>query len=294
MSRSFPLPTVPELEKQQGSTISSLVGLMRRLLAPDGCPWDREQTPESLKRYVVEEAAEVLDAIDDADDVSMCEELGDLLLQVVFLTELMRARQAFGMDDVVHGICEKLVRRHPHVFADSDADDAEAVTAQWEAIKRQEKASRPLLGGVPRNLPALSRAFALSRKAAEVGFDWPDAEAALAKVREEQAELAEAVAASESTKSHSGAERPSAHVVEEFGDLLFAMTNWARHVGIEPESALARAADKFQRRFAHVEERVLQGYGRWPLDERGKPMRGVPLTELDRYWEEAKRAEVEA
>src|SRR5262245_47247454 len=162
---------------------------MQRLLAPDGCPWDREQTPESLRRYVLEEACEVIDAIDQRDDELLEEELGDLLLQVVFLSELGRLRGAFGPDDVVRGICEKLVRRHPHVFGEAEVSNPQEVARQWEAIKATERATpRALLGAVPRSLPPLERAKRLSERVSRVGFDWPDASGSRAKVQEELGE----------------------------------------------------------------------------------------------------------
>lgn len=272
-----PKPARP-LPLQTGASFAELVAIMRRLLGPDGCPWDREQDERSLRRYVLEEAAEVVDAIDLGDDDGLCEELGDLSLQVAFLSELARSRGAFGPDDVFASICEKMVRRHPHVFGQTEVKDADDVVVNWEAIKRLEKPStrRGLLGNVPRNLAALTRASLYSSRAAKVGFDWPDAVGARAKVDEELAELERAVEA-----------RDQAEVHEEFGDLLFALVNWARHLGVDPEASLRDAADKFERRFAHVEQRV-EEQGGWPKDESGKPTRGIHLQQLDAYWDEAK------
>jgi tetrapyrrole methylase family protein/MazG family protein/ATP diphosphatase len=266
------------LQSQSGASFAELVSIMRRLLAPDGCPWDREQDERSLRQYVLEEAAEVVDAIDVGDDDDLCEELGDLSLQVAFLSELARARGAFGPDDVFASICEKMVRRHPHVFGQTEVKDAADVVVNWEAIKRLEKPSkrRGVLGNVPRNLSALTRASLYSSRAARVGFDWPEAAGARAKVDEELAELERAVDA-----------RSEAEVREEFGDLLFALVNWARHLGVDPEASLREAADKFERRFAHVEQRVDE-QGGWPKDASGKPTRGIHLEQLDAYWEEAK------
>lgn len=279
MTRSFPLPEPDPVEVQTGTTFASLVSLMQRLLAPDGCPWDREQTPQSLCRYVLEEAYEVIDAIEDGDPTLVCEELGDLALQIAFMSELYRVRRDFGPDDVMRGICEKLVRRHPHVFGEESADTKEAVETTWEAIKREEKRDRPLLSGVPRSFPALRRAHQSGSKAARVGFDWPNAEGARRKVTEEFEELEERLA----TGDPEGVE-------EEFGDLLFAMTNWGRHLGVEAEGALLAACDKFRERFDEVERRVRANRGDWPRDERGKPTRGVPLEELDAHWDAAKAA----
>ncbi len=275
--RPFSVPRATQLSTQTGNSFGSLVELMQRLLAPDGCPWDREQDERSLRRYVLEEACEVIDAIDQGDDELLCEELGDLSLQVAFLSELGRRRGAFGPDDVMSAICAKLVRRHPHVFGSSSAETPEQVETNWEQIKREEKGRRPLLDGIPRSLPALRRASDTSKKAASVGFDWPDAEGARAKVEEEFAEVDAAVA-------NESAER----VQEEFGDLLFAMVNWARHLGLDPEQALRAACDKFRARFEVVEREVVERHGDWPRDERGKPTRGIELAELDGYWNESK------
>ncbi len=278
MVRSFQSPRAAAIEQQTGESFRSLVELMQRLLAPDGCPWDREQDERSLRKYVLEEAAEVVDAIDAGDDAGLCEELGDLSLQVAFLSEMARRRGAFGPDDVFAKICEKLVRRHPHVFGDTDVSGSEEVADNWEAIKRAEKPlrRRGVLGNAPRNLAALNRASDLSRRASKVGFDWPNAEGAREKVEEELSELSAAIA-----------EQDQTHVKEEFGDLLFALVNWARHLGVDPESALRGAADKFQHRFEYVEDAVLE-QGGWPKGEDDKPTRGIPLAELDALWAKAK------
>jgi tetrapyrrole methylase family protein/MazG family protein/ATP diphosphatase len=277
-SRTFDLPPATPLEQQAGQTFPRLVALMQRLLAPDGCPWDREQSFESLRRYVLEEACEVIDAIDQRDASLLEEELGDLLLQVVFLSELARARAAFGPDDVVRGICEKLVRRHPHVFGDAEVADATGVARQWEAIKAQEKpAPRPLLASVPRSLPPLERARRLSERVSRVGFDWPDATGSRAKVDEELAELDRAISAGDKQEMES-----------ELGDLLFSLVNLARQHGLDAGAALQGTSDRFCERFAHVERRVREGGHDWPRDAEGKPTRGIPLETLDAYWDEAK------
>lgn len=279
-SRAFDLPPSTPLAQQAGQTFPRLVALMQRLLAPDGCPWDREQSFASLRRYVLEEACEVIDAIDQGDLALLQEELGDLLLQVVFLSELARSRAAFGPDDVVRGICEKLVRRHPHVFGDVDVEDAAAVARQWEAIKASEKPSpRPLLASVPRSLPPLERAHRLSERVSRVGFDWPDAAGSRAKVNEELAELDRAIAAGDKAEMES-----------ELGDLLFSLVNLARRHGIDPGAALQGTSERFSERFAHVERRVREGGADWPRDAEGKPTRGIPLETLDAYWDEAKAA----
>jgi tetrapyrrole methylase family protein/MazG family protein/ATP diphosphatase len=270
---------VPPLGRQDGGTLPRLVAVMQRLLAPDGCPWDREQSFESLRRYVLEEACEVIDAIDGGDRKAIREELGDLLLQVVFQAELGRREGAFAIDDVVSGIVEKLVHRHPHVFGDMKAEDADEVLRNWEKLKAVEKKGRGILGGVPRSLPALTRAQRVGEKVSRVGFDWENPEGSRAKVSEELAELDAAVA----TKDKKAIE-------EELGDVLFALVNLARHVDVDAEGALRRTIDKFSRRFSHVEKRVAEQHGGWgePGENGGK---SLPLATLDSYWEEAKAAE---
>lgn len=283
MSRAFELPELLPLTEQSGQTFERLVTLMRRLLAPDGCPWDREQDEMSLRRYVLEEACEVIDAIESGDAAAIQDELGDLALQVVFLAELGRKRGAFGPDDVVSSICRKLVRRHPHVFGDVEVHDAAAVVENWETIKKQEKRGRRLLDGIPRSLPALMRAQQTQLAAAKVGFDWPDVSGSRAKVVEELNELDAAVAAGDRQ-----------HATEEFGDVLFALVNWSRHQGIDAEAALRLTCDKFRRRFEHVEDCVRAGHGDWSADASGNPTATLSLEELDSYYEEAKAQESEA
>jgi tetrapyrrole methylase family protein/MazG family protein/ATP diphosphatase len=280
VARPFDIPEARPLAEQDGQTYPSLVLLMQRLLAEDGCPWDREQSFASLRRYVLEEACEVIDAIDKDDREELKDELGDLALQVVFLAELARREGSFGPDDVIRAIVEKLVRRHPHVFGDVQVSGADEVLQNWEAIKAREKQGRGLLEGVPRSLPALYRAQRMSDKVSRVGFDWPDAQGSRAKVSEELAELDEAAAAADSQA-----------VEHELGDVLFALVNWARHHGVDAEMALRKTADRFAGRFGHVEARVRERHGGWPLGEDGKPGTGIELAELDGYWNEAKEQE---
>lgn len=279
MSRTFDIPDPRPIAEQRGDTFPRLVELMRRLLSTDGCPWDREQDFKSLRRYILEEACEVIDAIDAGDTKDLCEEIGDLSLQVVFVCELGRREGAFGPDDAIRAIIEKLVRRHPHVFGDTEVADADEVLRNWEAIKAEEKAERRLLDGVPRSLPALLRAQRMGDKARRVGFDWPDGRGARDKVTEELAELDVAVASGD-----------KAEVEHELGDALFALVNLARHHGIDAEMALRGTADRFASRFAHVEDRVRAAHGGWPRGEDGKPGTGLDLAELDGYWDEAKGA----
>ncbi len=267
---------VPPLATQQGVTLARLVGVMRRLLAPDGCPWDREQTLESLRKYVLEEACEVIDAIDKKDRAGLREELGDLLLQIVFQAELARREGAFGIDDVVAGIVDKLVTRHPHVFGHLDVKSADEVLQNWEKQKAIEKKGRGILGGVPRSLPALTRAQRIGEKVSRVGFDWDDKAGSRAKITEEISELDAAIASGE-----------AAAIEDEMGDVLFALVNLSRHMDVDAEGALRRTIDKFSRRFAHVEKRVAEVHGGW-----GDPSTGdknLPLEVLDGYWNEAKK-----
>lgn len=270
-------PVLP-IEQQQGQTLPYLVRLMQRLLGPEGCPWDREQDEKSLRRFVLEEACEVIDAIDSADPIAICDELGDLLLQVVFLAELARGKHQFGPDDVVRAITDKLVRRHPHVFGEVEVSGADEVVKNWDAIKRQEKAARPLLAGVPRAMPSLARAQQLSERVARVGFDWPDAVGSREKVNEELAELDEAVSSKDPRQ-----------LEHELGDVLFALVNFARHIGVDADAALRTTCDRFARRFAGVERRVIEKHGGWPSPETGNPP--LALAELDEYWESSKREE---
>jgi MazG family protein len=258
--------------------VARLLEIMAKLRDPeDGCPWDLEQDFRSIAPYTLEEAYEVADAIERGDLGDLQEELGDLLLQVVFHAQMAREMGAFGFEDVVAGICNKLVRRHPHVFAGATVESAAAQTESWERLKAEEKAARGRAGAlddVPVALPALTRAAKLGRRAARVGFDWPDATGPRRKVDEELQELDSAIA---------GDEDPDA-VEAEFGDLLFALVNYARHLGIDPESALRRSNEKFVRRFGQVEERAAVS---------GTALEEAGLERLDGWWEEAKRKERE-
>jgi tetrapyrrole methylase family protein/MazG family protein/ATP diphosphatase len=241
---------------------------MQRLLAPDGCPWDREQTLESLRPYVVEEAHEVVDAIDRGAPDELREELGDLLLQIVFQAELARAQGWFGPDDVVAAICEKLVRRHPHVFGDQKVSGTAEVLANWEQIKAKEKVGRGVLDGVPKALSALLRASRMGEKAARVGFDWPDLAGARAKVDEELAELDAAVHGEDRTR-----------VEQELGDVLFSLVSVARKLDIDPEAALRGTLDRFGQRVRWVEQHV---------HEQGQDLSALDEAALDALWQAAK------
>lgn len=257
-------------------SVERLVEIMAALRDPErGCPWDLEQDFGSIAPYTLEEAYEVADAIERGDLDALREELGDLLLQVVFHARMASEQGAFDFEDVAAGICDKMVRRHPHVFGDAKVDSAAAQTAEWERLKAEEKAARGgggLLDDVPVGLPALTRAAKLGRRAARVGFDWPGPEGPRAKIDEELAEVDAVVAA----------EARHADVESEVGDLLFAVVNYSRHRGIDPEKALRGANERFTRRFRHVERRLAE-----PRRD-GDP---VTLEQLDRWWDEAKRQE---
>ncbi len=258
------------------SNFEELVDVMKRLRAPEGCPWDREQTHDSLKPYMLEEAYEALEAIDLRDDDELCKELGDVLLQVVFHAQIADEEQRFSIDDVAGSIVEKLVRRHPHVFGDVQVKDAKNVLENWEEIKKQERRDAGLqqpshLDGIPKSLPALMRAQRVQSRAARQGFDWPNAEGALDKVEEEFAELRQAQS-DQSTEA----------IEDEFGDLLFSVVNTARFLQINPEDALRRSVDKFERRFRAIESE---------LNKSNRSMRDTALSELDELWDEIKRRE---
>jgi tetrapyrrole methylase family protein/MazG family protein len=252
------------------SPVDRLRNIVAQLRSPDGCPWDREQTHQSLKPHLIEECYELIDAIDAGDDKEIKEELGDLLLQVVLHSQMASEENRFDMDDVASVIADKLVNRHPHVFGETRLPDSAAVLRQWEVIKRAEKQERhSALDGVPRALPALARAQKVQAKAARVGFDWDEADGALAKVREE---LREVELASEN------------RLPEEVGDLLFAVVNFARKRGLEAEQLLNQATAKFGARFQSM-ERLAQ--------ERGSAFASLTAAQMDQLWEEAKAAEPE-
>lgn len=253
--------------------IVRLVEIMRILRSPQGCPWDHKQTLVTLKEHLVEESHEVLDAIDSGDRSKLCEELGDLLLQVVFQSQLCREEGAFTFDDVADGIARKLIRRHPHVFGDVQVAGADEVLKNWEAIKKQEKANqtRGTLEGIPKSLPALHKATLVQKRVARVGFDWDHVEGALAKLEEEVAEIRQAVAAGNQDQ-----------VREELGDLLFATVNVSRFFGQNAEELLEQTIRKFTRRFDELEKIV---------HAQGRKLTECTLAELDVVWEQVKAGE---
>jgi len=280
MGRPFEVPKEKPLPEQDGSSYVRVVALMRRLLAEDGCPWDREQSLETLGKYLREESCEVLDALESGDRTALQDELGDLAFQVVFQCELAQREGSFGPDDVFRGIIEKLVRRHPHVFDEVQAETSDEVERNWDAIKAQEKRGRPLLDNIPRSLPAINGAHRVSERVATVGFDWKDRVGSRAKVAEELSELDEAVREGE-----------RADIEHELGDVFFALVNYARHLGVDPEESLRKTSNRFRSRFSHVEKRVRDRYEDWPRNSKGKATTGVALGELETYWAEAKENE---
>lgn len=252
--------------------IERLLRLMQTLRSEKGCPWDREQTIASLKPYLLEECYEVMDAIDSGDRRRLCEELGDVLLQIVFQSQIASEEGSFTFDDVATAISDKLVRRHPHVFGEVRVDSSEEVVRNWEAIKREEKGveGASVIDGVPRNAPALHRAQQVQKKAARVGFDWDTAHQVLDKVEEEVAEVRTALA--------SGDDRA---IREEIGDLLFAVVNLSRFLGYSAEDTLHETVQKFTRRFKAMEEK---------LRAQGRNISDCSLQELDSVWNEVKGA----
>lgn len=265
MSVSIPSAHLPPLER--------LRAVVHSLRAPGGCRWDREQTHVSLIPHVIEEAYEVADAIRSGDAALIKDELGDLLLQPVLHAEIASEHGIFDLDAVATNLTEKLIRRHPHVFGASQAEDADAVLVQWDAIKQQEKggAPQPYLHGITAGLPALMRSQKLQKKAAKVGFDWPEIAPVFEKIREEASELEEAVASGD-----------AAALQHELGDLLFSVVNLARKLGVDAEAALAATNDRFMRRFHSVEQQILA---------QGKALTDATLAEMDAAWDEAKRSE---
>lgn len=257
------------LEEKERFTYADLLEVMAVLRAPGGCPWDREQTHESLRRYLIEEAYEVSDAVRSGDLGALADELGDVLLQVAFHAEIGRRVGEFDDVDVTTAICRKMIRRHPHVFGEARADTSGEVLARWEEIKKDEKGIRDAAGAledVPASMGPLMRACKLQQRAASVGFDWPDASGALEKVHEELGEFEDAVL-------------EKRHEAEEGGDLLFAAVNALRLAHVEPETALQDACAKFTRRFERMEQLA------------ARPLEGMALEQMDRLWDEAKREE---
>src|ERR1700730_11178160 len=282
-SRKVSSKALKRPKETAGEWFERLVALQARLRAPNGCPWDREQTHATLRTYLIEEAYEVLDAMKSGDDTKFAEEMGDLLLQIVFHSQIATEQGRFTVADVIREVHEKMVRRHPHVFAEKRAKDAAEVLRNWEQIKAQERQGsgtaktkekpKSLLDGVPRMLTATMEGLQLTRKASRAGFDWDDAQGVFEKVREEYAELQDASQTED-----------AARVEEEMGDVLFAVVNLARFLQVDPEIALKNANAKFARRFR---EMVLLSAAN------GQAFAEVPRADKERLWEATKRAERE-
>lgn len=248
-----------------------LVEIMEKLRGPKGCPWDKAQKREDLKTYLLEETYEVLDAINEKSNEKLKEELGDLLLQIVFHAQIAKEEKKFDIEDVCKEINKKLIRRHPHVFSDVKAKTPEIVLKNWEKIKKGEKKGKSALEGIPKIFPALLKAYRLQEKAGRVGFDWEETRQVEKKVKEELRELQEAIKDGEKQK-----------IREELGDLLFAIVNLSRFLKIDPEDALQSANEKFIRRFKSIEKKASAS---------GKELHGMTLAEMDALWEEAKKDE---
>ena len=251
-----------------------LVGILELLRSENGCPWDKEQTHESIRRNFIEEVYEAIEAIDDKNTGLLCEELGDVMLQVVFHAQMEKEAGRFTIDDVNDGICKKLILRHPHIFGDLCVKDSDEVLRNWDEIKKKEKGQKShsdTLDSVSKSLPALIRAEKIQHKAAKTGFDWPDIEGAFDKLSEEITELKEAIATDGNT-------------LDELGDVLFSVVNLSRFLKIDPEEALTRTCEKFSRRFRYMEEGALAD---------GKKLDELTLDEMDKLWSEKKRIEAD-
>lgn len=260
------------MDEKVRDEFAALVETVARLRAPGGCPWDREQTHDSLKKFAVEETYEVLEAIESGDPSKLEDELGDLLLQVLLHAQISSETSGFDIADVCARIREKLQRRHPHVFADTQVSGVDDVLHNWEQIKRAEPGNEDrtsVLDGVPKSLPALMRAAKLSKRAARTGFDWPEVTAIFEKMREEAGELEEAIAKGD-----------RAEIQSEIGDLLFTVVNIARFQDIDPEEALREMLERFSSRFGRIEEEAAK---------KGRNMRDMTLAEMDAIWDQAKR-----
>lgn len=259
--------------KDKMQNFERAMSIMRRLRAPGGCPWDAEQTHDSLKRYLIEECYEVVEAIDKKDDELLREELGDLLLQPLFHAAIAEERGVFTIDDVLQTLADKLIRRHPHVFGDQEIKTSNEQVANWEKIKTEEKGEerKSALAGIPPHLPSLMKAQKITEKAARVGFDWDHTDQVFAKVLEELHEL-------EETMSQGDEERIEA----ELGDLLFAIVNLGRFLAVNPEEALRKTINRFESRFAHIEQ---------TLHAKGINLKDASSDEMETLWQEAKRIE---
>jgi tetrapyrrole methylase family protein/MazG family protein len=256
------------MEDKGKKGFGDLVAIMARLRGADGCPWDRRQTKEDLRPFLIEEAYEILEALDRGDDEGLCEELGDLLFHIIFMARIAEEEGAFDIDDVTNGVAEKMIRRHPHVFGGTEVAGPGEVEANWAKLKAAEKPRESLMEGIPLHLPALMRAYRLTQRASKVGFDWENKDQVWVKLQEELLEFQEALG-----RGKEGALR------EELGDILFTLVNLARFIGVDPEDALRRVTNKFTERFQYIEKRLRKG---------GKDPHEASLAEMDALWEESK------
>jgi MazG family protein len=281
------------MTEREANAYADLLAVCRRLRGPGGCPWDRDQTLTSMTPYITEEAVETAEAIGSGDADHAAEELGDLAFLVMFCLDLLKVEKGIEPADALERAAQKLIRRHPHVYGDAEIEDGDAAYRQWQEIKRKEKAAsgksvagkfESLLGDQPKGLPALIAAYRIQEKAGAVGFDWPEASGALAKVREEVGEIEEAIGATPSASVANAQARAippdtTPELAGEIGDLLFATVNLARHLRVDPERELRAALHRFRDRFHHIEQR---------LAERGKAPKEATLEEMDALWNEAK------
>lgn len=249
--------------------LNELVEIVRKLRSENGCPWDREQTPQTLTPHIIEEAYELVEAIRAKDPPEILEELGDVMLQVVMIAIMAEENHWFGLEQVIQGVCEKMIRRHPHVFSDTKVTSVEEVWENWESIKKQEKSSKTM-ASIPRSLPALIQAAKIQKRASRAGFDWSDHLGPFQKVEEEMGEIRQALSENSSEEK----------LEEEMGDLLFSMVNLARKLGLEPEDALKRSSQKFVDRFHHMEVMC---------QEEKKEFSELTLNEMNQLWEAAKK-----
>ncbi|RMA93209.1 nucleoside triphosphate pyrophosphohydrolase [Hydrogenothermus marinus] len=253
--------------REEGKNFQRLVDIYEKIRRE--CPWDKEQTNKSIKNNLIEEAYELLEAIEKDDDKEMIEELGDVLLQVVFHSQIKKDEGKFDINDVINHLIDKLIYRHPHVFGEKETKDVESVLKQWDKLKEKEKKRESILDGIPKRMPALQRAQKVQNKAAKVGFDWKDINQILNKVEEEIKELKEA--------------KTKEEIKHEFGDILIALVNLGRHLSIDAEEALHEATDRMVSRFQYIEKKA---------KEQGKKLEDMSLEEMDKYWEEAKSIEL--
>jgi MazG family protein len=262
--------------------LETLDGIITSLRGENGCPWDRKQTPESIGVYLIEEAHELLEAIESSDPEEICEELGDVLFQVLFIAKFFEEKGLFSIESAARKSAEKMIRRHPHVFGEVAITEAEAVRQQWHEIKKQEKknlsAQRSILDSVPRNMPALMRAYRISERAARTGFDWDDITGVMGKVEEEWSELKSEM--DRNGNDGAAAEKQQEKIALEFGDVLFTLVNVARFARIHPETALTRSTRKFEERFHHLEQTAQAS---------GRDIDSVPREEKEQLWQEAKK-----